>query len=109
VVAGSGEAGAALLARSGRLARESSGVVAFLWGPSRGSVFTVREAIRADKPAAVVLAGGGAELPRFWTSPDLWAGGMAGIAVTDWAIAAPGTQEKLHGHHSLPGAAAPPR
>jgi hypothetical protein len=28
-------------------------------------VFTVREAIRAGKPAAVVLAGGGAELPSF--------------------------------------------
>jgi hypothetical protein len=40
-------------------------VVAFLWGPSRGSVFTVREAIRAGKPAAVVLAGGGAVLPSF--------------------------------------------
>ncbi len=65
VVPGSGEGRAALLARSGRLARESSGVVAFLWGPSRGSVFTLREAIRAGKPAAVVLAGGGAELPRF--------------------------------------------
>ncbi len=35
---GSGAGRAALLARSGRLARESSGVVAFLWGPSRGSV-----------------------------------------------------------------------
>jgi hypothetical protein len=40
-------------------------VVAFLYGPSRGSVFTVREVIRAGKPAAVVLAGGGAELPVF--------------------------------------------
>ncbi len=65
VVAGSGEGRAALLARSRRLARESSGVVALLWGPARGSVFTVREAIGAGKPAAVVLAGGDAELPRF--------------------------------------------
>jgi len=40
-------------------------VVAFLWGPSRGSVYTVREAIRAGKPAAVVLAGGVAVLPVF--------------------------------------------
>jgi integrase len=40
-------------------------VVAFLWGLSRGSVFTVREAIQAGKPAAVVLAGGGAVLPVF--------------------------------------------
>jgi hypothetical protein len=59
VVPGRGAGRAALLGRSGRLARESSGVVAFLWGPSRGSVFTLREAIRARKPAAVVLAGGG--------------------------------------------------
>jgi len=65
VVPGAGAGRAALLGRSARLARASSGVVAFLWGPSRGSVFTVREAIHAGKPAAVVLAGGGAELPRF--------------------------------------------
>jgi hypothetical protein len=65
VVAGAGAGRSALLARSRRLAHASAGVVAFLWGPSRGSVFTVREAIRAGKPAAVVLAGGGAELPAF--------------------------------------------
>jgi hypothetical protein len=65
VVPGSGGGRVALLARSRRLARESAGVVAFLWGPSRGSVYTVREAIAAGKPAAVVLAGGGATLPRF--------------------------------------------
>jgi hypothetical protein len=65
IIPGAGAGRAALLGRSGRLARESSGVVAFLWGPSRGSVFTVQEAIRAGKPAAVVLAGGGAELPAF--------------------------------------------
>jgi hypothetical protein len=65
VVAGAGAGRSALLARSRRLAHASAGVVAFLWGPSRGSVFTVREAIRAGKPAAVVLAGGGAALPSF--------------------------------------------
>ncbi len=65
VVAGAGVGRQALLARSARLARASSGVVAFLWGPSRGSVFTVREGIRCGKPAAVVLAGGGAQLPVF--------------------------------------------
>lgn len=65
VVPGAGAGRLALLARSRRLARESAGVVAFLWGPSRGSVFTVREAVRAGKPAAVVLAGGGAVLPAF--------------------------------------------
>src|SRR5438093_2139625 len=65
VVPGSGVGRAALLGRSRRLAQASSGVVAFLWGPSRGSIFTVREAIRSGKPAAVVLAGGGATLPSF--------------------------------------------
>ena len=64
-VAGSGSGRAALLARSRRLVQASAGVVAFLWGPSRGSVFTVRQAVRSGKPAAVVLAGGGAELPAF--------------------------------------------
>ncbi len=64
-VPGSGAGRAALLGRSRRLVQASSGVVAFLWGPSRGSVFTVREAIRSGKPAAVVLAGGGAALPSF--------------------------------------------
>ena len=64
-VAGSGTGRAALLARSRRLVQASAGVVAFLWGPSRGSVFTVRQAVRSGKPAAVVLAGGGAELPAF--------------------------------------------
>jgi hypothetical protein len=65
VVAGAGVGRAALLGRSRRLACASSGVVAFLWGESRGSVFTVREAIRSGKPAAIALAGGGAALPSF--------------------------------------------
>ena len=65
VLLGTGSDRVALLARSRRLVRESAGVVAFLWGPSRGSGFTVREAVRARKPAAVVLAGGGAVLPAF--------------------------------------------
>jgi hypothetical protein len=65
VVPGAGAGRAALLERSRRLAQASAGVVALLWGPARGSVFTVREAIRAGKPAAVVLAGGGAALPSF--------------------------------------------
>jgi hypothetical protein len=65
VVAGTGGGRQALLGRSRRLARGAAGVVAFLHRPSRGSVFTVREAIRAGKPAAVIVAGGGAELPIF--------------------------------------------
>jgi hypothetical protein len=64
-VPGSGSGRAALLGRSRRLVQASAGVVAFLWGPSRGSVFTVRQAVRAGKPAAVVLAGGSAALPAF--------------------------------------------
>jgi hypothetical protein len=65
VVPGSGAGRAALLGRSRRLAQASAGAVAFLWGPSRGSVFTAREAVRCGKPAAVVLAGGEAALPSF--------------------------------------------
>jgi hypothetical protein len=49
VVLGSGAGRAALLARSGRLARESSGVVAFLWGcpspePDPADIATIRDA-----------------------------------------------------------------
>ncbi|MBI1845513.1 MAG: hypothetical protein HY294_03210 [Candidatus Rokubacteria bacterium] len=89
VVPGAGAGHAALLARSGHLARASSGVVAFLWGPSRGSVFTVREAIRAGKPAAVVLAGGGAELPRF--SGGRWVPCSIGpVAAFRWVAEAAG-------------------
>src|SRR5262249_17353091 len=68
----------ALLARSRRLAREAARVVAFLHGPSRGSVFTVREAIHSGKPAAVVLANGDTVLPAFaggrWVPCQLRAG-----------------------------------
>src|SRR5262249_47259245 len=79
VLAGPGGGRGARVARSRRLARQSAGVVAFLWGPSRGSVYTVREAIRVGKPAAVVLAGGGAVLPAFgrgrWAACRLGGGG----------------------------------
>ncbi len=61
VVPGAGAGQLALLARSRRLARESAGVVAFLWGPSRGSVFTVREAIRGRRPRSVTR-----RRPRGW-------------------------------------------
>jgi hypothetical protein len=92
VVPGAGTGRAALLARSGHLARASSGVVAFLWGPSRGSVFTVREAIRAGKPAAVVLAGGGAEPPRF--SCGRWAPCRIGpVAAFRWVAETSGPDD----------------
>jgi hypothetical protein len=83
VVAGAGVGRAALLGRSRRLAGASSGVVAFLWGPARGSVFTVREAIRSGKPAAVVLAGGGAALPSF-TGGSWVACTLGGVAAFRW-------------------------
>src|SRR5439155_16535557 len=87
VVPGSGVGRAALLGRSRRLAQASSGVVAFLWGPSRGSIFTVREAIRSGKPAAVVLAGGGAALPSF--TGGRWAPcAFGGVAAFRWVAEA---------------------
>jgi hypothetical protein len=55
----------ALLARSRPLPRAAAGVVAFLWGPSRGSVYTLRAGVRAGRRVAVVVAGGGATLPDF--------------------------------------------
>src|SRR5580765_8581607 len=83
VVPGAGGGRVGLLRRSRRLARASGGVVAFLWGPSRGSVFTVRCAVRAGKPAAVVLAGGGAALPSF--AGGRWvACRVGGIAAFRW-------------------------
>lgn len=58
-------------------------MVAFLWGASRGSVFTVREAIRSGKPAAVVLAGGGAALPSL--VGGAWAPcSLGGVAAFRW-------------------------
>src|SRR3990172_3144615 len=91
VVPGAGAGRAALLARSGRLARASSGVVAFLWGPSRGSVFTVREAIQAGKPVAVVLAGGGAALPVF-TGGTWVACSIGSVAAFRWVPASESRQ-----------------
>jgi hypothetical protein len=87
VVPGSGAGRAALLGRSRRLAQASAGVVAFRWGPSRGSVITVREAIRSSKPAGVVFAGGGAALPAF--SGGAWAPcSLGGVAAFRWVPAA---------------------
>ena len=88
VVTGTGAGRAALLGRSRRLAQASSGVVAFLWGPSRGSVFTVREAVSTGKPAAVVLVGGGAVLPAF--AGGAWVACSVGsVAAFRWAPAGP--------------------
>jgi len=55
----------ALLGRNRRLVSASSVVVAFLHGPSRGSLYTVRQAVSRGVPVIVFLCGG-ASLP-----PDL--------------------------------------
>jgi hypothetical protein len=83
VVAGSGTGRSALLARSRALVQASAGVVAFLWGASRGSVYTVREAIRLHRCVAVVLGGGGAGLPAF--AGGSWAPcRLGGVAAFRW-------------------------
>lgn len=53
----------ALLGRNRRLVSASSVVVAFLHGPSRGSLYTVRQAVFRGVPVVVFLCGGGACLP----------------------------------------------
>jgi predicted Rossmann fold nucleotide-binding protein DprA/Smf involved in DNA uptake len=70
VVWGSAPAGAprqqavsALLGRNQRLVSACSCLVAFLHGSSRGTLFTVRQAVRRGIPVYVFLCGGGASLP----------------------------------------------
>ena len=53
----------ALLGRNRRLVSASSVVVAFLHGQSRGSLYTVRQAIEQGVPVIVFLCGSGASLP----------------------------------------------
>ena len=60
------QAVSALLGRNRRLASACSVLVAFLHGSSRGSLFTVRQAVGRGVPVVVFLCGGGASLP-----PDL--------------------------------------
>ena len=55
-----------LLGRNQRLVSACSVLVAFLFGPSRGSLFTVRQAVVRGVPVVVFLCGSGAALP-----PDL--------------------------------------
>ncbi len=69
VVWGSASAGAprqqvvsALLGRNQRLVSACSCLVTFLHGPSRGTLFTVRQAVRRGIPVYVFLCGG-ASLP----------------------------------------------
>ena len=56
----------ALLGRNRRLVQSASGLVAFLHGSSRGSLFTVRQAVARGIPVVVFLCGAGASFP-----PDL--------------------------------------
>ena len=53
----------ALLGRNQRLVSACSCLVAFLHGPSRGTLFTARQAVRRGIPVYVFLCGGGASLP----------------------------------------------
>jgi len=57
------EAVSALLGRNRRLVSASSVIVAFLHSSSRGSLYTVRQAIEQGVPVIVFLCGGGASLP----------------------------------------------
>ena len=56
----------ALLRRNRHLVSACSVIVAFLHGPSRGSLYTIRHAVSCGVPVIVFLCGGGACLP-----PDL--------------------------------------
>jgi len=53
----------ALFGRNRRLVSACSVVVAFLHGPSRGSLYTIRHAVSRGIPVVVFLCGGGASLP----------------------------------------------
>ena len=53
----------ALLGRNQRLVSASCSLAAFLHGSSRGSLFTVRQAVSRGVPVVVFLCGGGASLP----------------------------------------------
>ena len=57
------EAVAALKSRTRALVRAAAGVVAFLYGPSRGTVFSIRCAISRGIPVVVFRCGGGAVVP----------------------------------------------
>lgn len=62
------QAVSALLGRNTRLVAACSVLVAFLFGPSRGSCFTVRQAVARGVPVVVFLCGDGASLSADLTS-----------------------------------------
>ena len=53
----------ALLGRNSRLVSACSLVIAFVHGQSRGTLYTIRQAVRKGIPVYVFLCGGGASLP----------------------------------------------
>ena len=55
---------AGLLSRNQRLVRSAIGLVAFLYGDSRGTLGTIFQAIQRGIRVVVFVCGGGAELPR---------------------------------------------
>jgi hypothetical protein len=56
---------AGLLERNSRLVRASIGIIAFLYGESRGTRRTIAEAVRLGRRVIVFVCGGGATLPRY--------------------------------------------
>lgn len=71
IIWGAGSAGcshqvavAALLSRNRRLVSACSCVVAFLHGQSRGTLYTIRQAVAQGIPVYVFLCEGGAQLPE---------------------------------------------
>ena len=53
----------ALLGRNSRLVSACSLIIAFVHGQSRGTLYTIRQAVRCGIPVYVFLCGGGASLP----------------------------------------------
>jgi predicted Rossmann fold nucleotide-binding protein DprA/Smf involved in DNA uptake len=73
-----GQVVSALLGRNRRLVSSCVGLVAFLYGSSRGSLYTVRQAVARGLRVVVFLCGGGASLPPDLASHCLvnqWQGG----------------------------------
>ena len=66
-----------LLARNTRLVNESQGIVAFMYGESRGTLHTIQDAIMLRKKAVVFVCGGGASLPE--VSKGRWVQLQCGI------------------------------
>jgi hypothetical protein len=55
---------AALMERNERLVKYSDGIVAFLYGESKGTSFTLRRACAKERRVVAFLCGGGATLPE---------------------------------------------